>query len=245
MKHNYSQSVFLEHYGNCAKRSKSFNYFSNMNKKVSILFIIAFNLIPILGVASFNWQPFEAFWFFWIETLIVALFNTIRIVYSQGQLPDNINVNKPLVYHIDKGIKYLLIRIIIFVFYAIFIVTFIGFVANVNKDKVAVVTTLLFQNNLFNAGLLISIFSQGYYLLMGFFRNGAFYTSSPNSYAAIFDGRQLVIHVAVVLGALGAIFLEKNTSFGNYGNILIISLLCICKCVFDILNTSTNNNLPD
>lgn len=216
-----------------------------MNKKISILFIIAFNLIPILGVASFNWQPFEAFWFFWIETLIVALFNTIRIVYSQGQLPDNINVNGPLVYHIDKGIKYLLIRIVIFLFYAIFVVTFIGFVANVNKDKVAVVTTLLFQNNLFNAGLLISIFSQGYYLLMGFFRNGAFYTSTPDSFAAIFDGRQLVIHVAVVLGALGAIFLEKNTSFGNYGNIFIISLLCICKCVFDILNTSTNNNLPE
>lgn len=217
-----------------------------MNKKISILFIIVFNLIPILGVASFNWQPFEAFWFFWVETLIMALFNTIRIVYSQGQLPGNVNSNKPLVYHLNSGIKYLAIRIAIFLFYAIFIITFIGFVANVNKDKVAIVTTLLLQNKLFNAGLLISIFSQGYYLLTGFFRNGAFYTSTPDSFTPIFDGRQLVIHVAIVLGALGGMFLEKNTSFGNYANIFIISLLCIGKCIFDIFNTSTtNNNLPE
>jgi len=217
-----------------------------MNKKITILFIIIFNLIPILGVASFNWQPFEAFWFFWVETLIMALFNTIRIKFSQGQLQGKVNTNMHLVYHLDRGIKYLVIRIAIFLFYALFIITFIGFVANVNKDKVAVMTTLLFQNKLFNIGLLISIFSQSYYLIMGFFRNDAFYTSKPDSFAALFDGRQLVIHFAIVLGALGAIFLEKNTSFGNYSSIFIISLLCICKCIFDIFNISiTNNNLPD
>ena len=217
-----------------------------MNKRISILFIIVFNLIPILGVAFFLWQPFEAFWFFWVETLIMALFNAIRIVYSQGQVSENADTLQPLVYHLKGGLKYLAIRIVIFLFYAVFIITFIGFVANVNKDKVTVLTTLLFQNKLFNAGLLISIFSQGYYLITGFFRNGAFYTSSPDSYAAIFDGRQLVIHVAIVIGALGSIFLEKNTSFGNYGNIFIISLLCICKCFFDILNdgaTTTKNKL--
>ena len=216
-----------------------------MNKKINILFIIVFNLIPVLGVASFEWQPFEAFWFFWVETLIMAIFNTIRIVYSQGQLPENVNTNKPLVYQLGAGIKYLAIRIAIFLFYAIFIITFIGFVANVNKDKVAVLTTLLFQNNLFNAGLLISIVSQGYYLLTGFFGNGAYYTSNPGSFAAIFDGRQIVIHVAIVLGALSAIFLERNTSFGNYGSIIIISMLCAGKCILDISTTRTTTNLSD
>lgn len=211
-----------------------------MNKKLTVLFIIVFNLIPILGVASFHWQPFEAFWFFWVETLIMALFNAIRIVFSQGQLAGNINTQHPLVYHLRSGFKYLVIRIVIFIFYAIFIITFIGFVANVNKDKMAVITTLLFQNKLFNAGLLISVFSQGYYLITDFFRNGAFYTSTPDNFAAIFDGRQLVIHIAIVLGAVGGMFLEKNTSFGSFSSIFIISLLCICKCFFDIFNTNPN-----
>ncbi len=206
-----------------------------MAKPVAIFFIIAFNALPIFGVAFFGWQPFEAFWFFWMETLVMALFNTIRIVFSQGQPLTAVNTNQPLEYNINRGIKYLLIRIGIFIFYSIFIITFIGFVANNSTDKSTVLSTLLFQNKFFNLGLLVSVFSQAYYLIMGFFRNGQFFTAKPDEYAALFDGRQLVIHIAVVLGALGSIFLIKNTSFGNYSSVFIISLLCICKCVAELI----------
>jgi hypothetical protein len=85
---------------------------------------------------------------------------------------------------------------------------------------------------------LISIASQCYYLINGFFRNGAFYTASPDNYGAIFDGRQLVIHVAIVVGAMGSMFIAEKTSYGNYANVFIISLLCICKCIFDILQSN-------
>lgn len=214
-----------------------------MAKPVAIFFIIAFNVLPIFGVAFFGWQPFEAFWFFWMETLIMAIFNAIRIVYSQGQQPGAVNTQQPLVYHFNKGIKYLFIRIGIFIFYSIFIITFIGFVANNSSDKSTVLSTLLFQNKFFNLGLLVSIVSQGYYLITGFFRNGHFFTAKPDDYAALFDGRQLVIHVAVVLGALGGIFLAKNTSFGSYSNIFIICLLCICKCVAELI--TYKNEQPD
>lgn len=207
-----------------------------MSNKINILFIILFNLIPVIGVSAFDWQPFEAFWFFWLETLVIAGFNAVRIIFSQGQPAGSVNTEQPMVYHVGKGIRYFIIRIGIFLFYAIFIITFIGFVANVNSNKMDVLATLLFQNRLFNVGLFISIFSQGYYLLMGFFRSGAFYTATPDRFASIFDGRQLVIHIAIVIGALGSIFLEKNTSFGIYGNIFIISMLCICKSIFDFFN---------
>jgi Family of unknown function (DUF6498) len=213
-----------------------YSLFYSMNKPVAIFFIIAFNLVPIFGVAFYNWQPFEAFWFFWVETLIMAFFNAIRIVFSQGQNAAAVNTQQPLVYHAGKGIKYLFIRIGIFLFYSLFIIVFIGFVANNSTDKSTVLKTLLFQNKFFNLGLLISIFSQGYYLVFYFFRNGAFFTARPDSYAALFDSRQLVIHVAVVLGAFGGMFLAKNTSFGNYSSIFIISLLCICKCIAELLS---------
>ncbi len=207
-----------------------------MNRTVAIFFIIAFNLVPVFGVAFYNWQPFEAFWFFWLETLIMACFNTIRIVFSQGQPADAVNTQQQLVYHVGKGIRYLMIRIGIFLFYSIFIITFIGFVANNTASKSTVLTTLLFQNKFFNLGLLISIFSQGYYLVFYFFRNGAFFTAQPDSYVPLFDSRQLVIHIAVVLGAVGSMFLAKNTSFGSYSNVFIISLLCICKCAAELYN---------
>lgn len=201
--------------------------------------IIIFNVVPIFGVAFYNWQPFEAFWFFWVETLLIAVFNTIRIIFSQGQPVWAVNTQEPLQYHIGKGIKYLMIRTAIFFFYAIFIIVFVGFVANTSKDKGLVLGTILLQNQFFNVGLLISISSQCYYLITGFFTNGSYLTAATDTYAAIFDGRQLVIHVAIVLGALGSMFLTKQTALGSYGNIFIISLLCICKCFFDILDSNT------
>lgn len=209
-----------------------------MKKNIAILCIVAFNIVPIFGVAFFNWQPFEAFWFFWVETLIMSLFNSIRIVFSQARPLQSLDSQAPLEYNINKAVKYMFIRFAIFIFYAIFIITFIGFVANVNKDKGTVLATLLFQNKLFNLGLLISICSQGYFLITGFFRNRVYLTANPNNYTAVFDGRQLVVHIAIVVGALGSIFLMKKTSYGNYSSIFIICLLCICKCIFDLLNNN-------
>lgn len=207
-----------------------------MNKSVIIFFIIAFNLVPVLGVFYYDWQPFEAFWFFWVETLIVAVFNCIRIVFSQGRQPDEANNTLPLFYNINKGFNYLLIRIGIFLFYSVFIIVFIGFIANKHADVGNVLSTLLFQNSFFNLSLLISFASQLYYLVFYFFKSGAFLTSRPESYAAIFDSRQLVIHIAVVLGAMGGILLAKNRTYGDYSSTFIISLLCICKCAAELYN---------
>ena len=216
-----------------------------MNKTVIFFFIIAFNLVPVFGVFFYNWQPFEAFWFFWVETLIVACFNCIRIVFSQGRQQEAVYTTQPLTYNINKGIKYLLIRIGIFLFYSVFIIVFIGFVANTHADKGNVLGTLLFQNRFFNLSLLISFVSQGYYLVFYFFRNGAYITALPESYTALFDSRQLVIHIAVILGALGSIFLTKNTAYGNYSSTFIISLLCICKCAAELFNYKATAEIKD
>lgn len=207
-----------------------------MSKPVVIFFIIAFNLAPVIGVLFYGWQPFEAFWFFWVETLVMAFFNSIRIVFSQGQYPGAVSSGRPLQHHIGKASRYLLVRIGIFLFYSVFIIVFIGFVANNSADKSSVLITLFFQNRFFNLGLLISFVSQAYYLVFYFFRSGAYVTASPDSYAAIFDSRQLVIHIAIVLGAFGSTFLAKHTGFGNYGNVVIISLLCTCKCAAELFN---------
>lgn len=216
-----------------------------MNKTVIFFFIIAFNLVPVFGVFFYNWQPFEAFWFFWVETLVVAVFNCIRIVFSQSRQQEAVNTTQPLTYNINKGIKYLLIRTTIFLFYSLFIIVFVGFVANNHEDKGNVLTTILFQNRFFNLSLLISIASQGYYLVFYFFRSGAFITALPDSYTALFDSRQLIIHIAVVLGALGGIFLVKNTSYGNYSSTFIISLLCVCKCAAELFNYKSAAEIKD
>src|SRR5690606_16224586 len=88
--------------------------------------ILIFNIVPIIGVAWYNWSPFEMFWLFWVETLIIAVFNAIRIAYSQGQEPGKPLTNQSLQLNIASAIKYMLMRLGIFLFYSIFIITFIG-----------------------------------------------------------------------------------------------------------------------
>lgn len=215
-----------------------------MNKGVIVFFIIAFNIVPIVGVLFYNWQPFDAFWFFWLETLIMAFFNCLRIIFSQQRDAENL-VPQALSFNVGKGLKYLLIRIGIFLFYSLFIIVFIGFIANNSDNKGSVLNTLAFQNSFFNMGLLLSIISQSYYLIFYFFRNGTFLTAKPDSYAALFDIRQIVMHLAIVLGTFGSIFLIKYTSFGRFSGAFIISLLCICKCVAEIYNYKGTATVED
>lgn len=200
--------------------------------------ILLFNLVPIAGVAFYNWSPFEMFWLFWMETLIIAFFNTIRVFYSQGfETGDNLEAAK-MKYNFSVAFKYLLARIFIFFFYSIFIVVFIGFIAHKEKSPGNVLGTIIFRNRLFNLALVLCICSQTYFLIRYFFMNGAYFYSKPSGYPAIFDGRQIVMHVAVVVGAVGAIFLFKNVQNESYASVWIISIFCLIKCIFELYFSS-------
>lgn len=205
--------------------------------------ILLFNIIPIFGVAFYNWSPFEVFWLFWMETLIIAVFNTIRVLYSQGWHPDEPVASSNLKLHIGPAISYLLLRIVIFLFYSVFIITFIGVMANPTGDGVRSLSVIVFANKLFNLALLITIVSQAFYLIRYFFMNGAYRFSKRSDYTAIFDARQIVIHIAVVLGAVGSSFLFKD---GNPNSaIWLIVVFCVVKTVVELVLASNSKKSMD
>jgi hypothetical protein len=199
------------------------------NKTAAIITIILFNLVPIIGVAFYHWSPFEMFWLFWMETLIISFFNAVRILFSQERSVASLDESVPLKYNVSSSFKYLLTRIAIFFFYSIFIITFIGFLSYKEKDPVHVVRTLAFQNLLFNLALLLIICTQLFYILRYFFINGAYVYAKRDQYTGIFDGRQIVIHVAV-----GSAFLFKEGT-NPYAAVWIISVLCVAKTIFELL----------
>ena len=200
-----------------------------------ILTVLVFNVVPILGVAFYEWSPFEMFWLFWMETLIISFFNTIRVLFSQGRLPGTTADHSSMQLQLLPSIKYLVLRVLVFLFYSLFIIVFIGFVAHKEKDPVTVIQTIAFQNFLFNLALVLSIGTNAYYLIRYFFVNGAYQYSKPADYAGIFDGRQIVIHIAVVAGAVGAVFLFERSNNPQYASVWIISIFCIVKCIFEIV----------
>jgi len=209
----------------------------NLFVKISRLLIILFNLVPIIGVYFYDWVPFDMFWLFWVETLVLAFFNVVRVLYSQGYPAGTQPRAVPLQYHVGPAFKYLLGRIFIFWFYALFIIVFIGILGGPKTDKVGIFKTIFLQNPLFNLALLLSVASQAFYLIKYYFMNGRYYYSSTNDYPIIFDGRQIVIHVAVVLGAVGSTFLFGKTPTGGYAEVWVIGVLCVAKCIFELLTT--------
>lgn len=215
-----------------------------MEHRISNLLVVFFNILPIIGVAFYNWLPFEMFWLFWVETLIIAAFNSIRVFYSQGHAFETFQ-DGPLQFNGGKAFRYLLGRTLVFLFYSLFIIIFIGFLASPKKDSMHVLKTLAFANQFFNLALILCICSQAYYLIRYFFMNRAYYYSSADSFPILFDGRQIVIHIAVVVGAVGSTFLFKDNNNAQYASIWVIATLCLAKCVYELYAQNVFQKVPD
>lgn len=232
--------------------------FTNLNRQPSALFILLLNLVPIWGVLHWGWTPFYVFYLFWLETLIVSIFNTFKIVACRGDennsgLLFNGQVHKPQrvdhLGHISKASGYLLVRIFIFFFYLLFIVVFIGMFASrqTGSKPMAIMEVLLFRHEAFNYTLLAFVFNQLMQFIFDFYANGNYKRTYPSDFAAIFDGRQLVIHVAVVLagviGAQGEIFKTKINP--DYISVIMVSIFCVVKSIYEVFKFTQNKKMID
>ena len=47
---------------------------------ITVLFLIAVNLIPLFGVLFFGWSLFSIMFLYWIENGIIGFFNILKIV---------------------------------------------------------------------------------------------------------------------------------------------------------------------
>ncbi|MGG9972723.1 DUF6498-containing protein [Ferruginibacter sp. SUN002] len=230
----------------------------NIQQRPSLLFLIAINLIPIWGVLHWGWTPFYVFYLFWLETLIVSVFNTVKIIACRGDEYENklhdsthkyagIHVN--YLSHIGKGLRYFFIRLFIFFFYLLFIVVFIGmFLTHRSGDNsIGMMKVFLFQDAEFNYTLLAFIINQIGLLIFDFYGNGNYKRVHSSDFASIFDGRQLVIHVAVVLGGvLGAQDKIFNTKMDpTYTSIIVVSIFCIVKSIYEVFKYNQEKDLME
>lgn len=213
-----------------------------MNPTNSKLVIVLLNCIPILGVAFYNWAPFEMFWLFWVETLIRSFFNAIRIFFAQNNAIDQPFRKTQQKYNPAIAIRYLIARVGIFIFYSLFIIVFIGFLGNSGRGM-SMIGTIFFQDILFNLALLLIFVNQIFYLVKFYFMNKAYYYDNPFMYAAIFDGRQIVIHIAIIVGSFGVAFLFKQDSSRGNGAIWLISVLCLCKIIYELYAVNPPKNI--
>jgi hypothetical protein len=219
------------------------------NKKPgSLALIILLNLLPIWGVWQWGWTPFMAFYLFWIETLIIAFFNTIKILFCRGDEYDQhleaskhkyADIHTNFGSHIRQALGYLFVRLFIFFFYLIFIVVFIGFLTSGPGSGQGVLETMFFFNKTFNYALLGFVLNQAIDLIFNFILNDEYKKTHPSDFAAIFDGRQVIIHVAVVIGGVFSGFFDKFTASSEHKHMItslfVISVFCLVKVIYEVL----------
>jgi hypothetical protein len=217
--------------------------FTNKNnsiiEKICWLFI---NLLPLYGVWTQGWTFFLVMYIFWFEMLIVTFFNTFKILLSQGHtLQEGVLRGEAvaLTSRFGEGLKYLIVRMMIFLFYMIFIIVFVGLgVGTHSSIKDASVrdmaTALYFSNGTFNLAI-ISFFSMNLYqFLKKFVLNQRFLVSQPEEFSAYFDYRMITVHVTLVLGVFLGKFLVAR--FGSQSPLvmpLVVTFFVIVKIVFE------------
>ena len=226
----------------------------NQKQNTSLSFIILMNLIPIAGVIFWSWTPFSVFYFFWLETLIIAVFNALKIVLCRGDEYDQKieqshkilgQVHSSPVSHVGKAFRYLMMRIFIFFFYLLFIVVFIGFMHTNKEDSLANMQIGLFMNKSFNYAILGFVLSQALQFIFDFILNDEYKHTHTSDFASIFDGRQIIIHVAVVIGGVFGGFMEKTGTENHFQlvSVFVMSVFCVVKTIYEIIKYTGKQNI--
>ncbi|MDZ4758318.1 MAG: DUF6498-containing protein [Bacteroidota bacterium] len=212
-----------------------------MHHKIAfpLLFQIAFNLMPIYGVIVGHWTLFSVIYLYWMETMIISFFSFIKIVSAQGDKPTGDVKFKAFVVTGSKwklGFKYLFIRIATLLFYLLFIVVFVGFIASNKGDGSKNFDLVLLRNPVFNLTLLLYTLSLGMDLMWHYFGNGEYLRAHPSDNASFIDGRTIVMHMVIVFGAVGFSFVKENYPYnGELAQLYFIGVFVLVKTIADVL----------
>ncbi len=112
-----------------------------MTNRKKITSQIVMNTIPLLGVIFAQWSIFALIYSYWLETLSIVFFNTIKILTAQKS-----SQKAP---HIKKALFNLMINLGELFFYLIFIVVFIGGIISTKHEGMNFINYLAFIDNNF------------------------------------------------------------------------------------------------
>jgi len=184
------------------------------------------NVIPFLGVLFFNWSVFALIYAFWLETLGESFFNAIRIAFAQNSDTGS--------FHPRKAFSYLFVRILVLLFYLVFVLTFVGVMISGKQEGVHFVYYLFFIDTSFRIAILSFFFLKFIELIYQYFYLGGRKTTSPTEFSSFFTARIIVIHIVIVLGVFAYQFFSERLS-QHSGVVAFAAVFVGVKLIADFL----------
>jgi hypothetical protein len=195
---------------------------ANPHKAFLLPLIIISNLLPRYGVLMFHWTLFSIVYVYWLELLIISSFQLLKIFFSQG---DKKNGFWPKT---ATAIRFFVLRSLLFLFYLIFIIVFLGFLmtGSDKSDRMQMVQTMSLHQPFFKITLLNFLLYNLVEFMVVFIATGEYKTSIPNDHFEILDSHMIVVHIVVVLGSFLYEFVLKHFHTQHR------SAMIACVCLF-------------
>ena len=161
----------------------------------SALLLIAANLVPLYGVFALGWQVFPVLLLFWLENVIVGLFNVLRILLAR---PDEV---------ITWFVKIFLCAFFIVHYgmftsgHGFFIFSFFGnrnTGPNIFIDADVVMDALVHYH--LGIPALALFISHGFSFVANYIGKGEYKTANPQFLMMRPYGRIVVLHVTIIFG---------------------------------------------
>ncbi len=208
---------------------------SSLSKTTSLFLIVALNLIPAYGMFFLGWTIFSILYYYWLETYIASLFQTLRIVYA-GKTTGNDSEKK-----LKIALRYLLVRTAMFFFYLVFIVVFVGLIVEQKENIGGNLRQLFLLDSSFNLALLGLVLSYGINFTFDYLIGKEYKQYSPGELANFFDFRTIIIHIVVVLGGVGYGFFAEKGMSSRMGQYIYLLFFILLKTGYDVFTYSRIN----
>jgi hypothetical protein len=219
------------------------------NTLLIYILIVASNALPVYGALIGKLFFFQVIYLYWFESLLLILFDCIRIGAARGTGMDGdtfgiiakggIRVGSQPVglwERIGLILRTLIVRTLLLAFYLLFILLFIMLQVTGKEHMMEVAMTIAFRNAFFNTAVGLFIISNLVQLIGPFFINGQYRQMSPHNYASIMDGRTIMLHVMIAFGVFIHKFLFEGTSYVALGEVVYVGIFMLIKTVLDILH---------
>lgn len=195
---------------------------------------VIMNIVPFLGVVFFDWSVFALIYAFWLETLSESFFNAVRIGFAQNTESTSGNFYKAL--------RYFIIRVLILLFYLIFILVFVGIAISGKQEGINFAMYLLLADPSFKVTIITFFLIKVFELAYHYFYLNERKNVSPNSFTGLFDARIIIIHVVIVLGVFAHQFFSEKMD-NHAGVVAFAGVFVLVKTMAELVSNYVKNNL--
>lgn len=166
--------------------------------KVSIVSLVLFNLVPLIGVLFFGWSLSAIMVLYWFENVVIGLYNVIKMTMAKGKRPKTKlrSGNKP----VTAAQKPFLV-IFFIVHYGIFTLGHGVFVMVLFGKDLENILGLL-------PGALSLVVSHGVSFFHNFLRNGEYKRVAFQDLFFQPYKRVIIMHITIIVGASASLILN-------------------------------------